>query len=263
MIFRAILLFVLLPALAQAAPQRIISLNPCLDAILVEVAAPQQIRAISHYSHNPRASSIAPDIARRFGTNYGSAEDVLVQRPDLVLASTYTPAATRRALARLAIPLMLFDVPKNTADSTAQIRQIAAAIGQPARGAALVARIEKSLMAPPMAATPALMRSDSGFVLGAGTVMDELLQRSGFSNVSTRMGMRLSDMLPLETLLLSPPKLLFTIGDGDSPRAQHPVLQHLSQRIAMRRLPSHLVNCAGPTILEAMTYLRAARKAVP
>jgi iron complex transport system substrate-binding protein len=263
MISKALLLFAVLPALAQAAPQRIISLNPCLDAILVEVADARQIRAISHYSHDPRASSIAPEVARRFGKNYGRAEDVLLQNPDLVLASTYTPAATRQALARLGIPLLLFDVPKSSKESVAQIRQIAAVAGQKARGAALVTRIERALSAPPMAATPALIRSSSGFVLGTGTVMDELMQRSGFINVSTAMGLKMSDSLSMEALLLRAPKLLFTIGDRDMARAHHPVMQRLSQHIAMRTMPSHLVNCAGPTIIDAMTYLRAARKTLP
>ncbi|HCH95383.1 MAG TPA: iron ABC transporter substrate-binding protein, partial [Erythrobacter sp.] len=36
----------------------IVSLNPCTDAILAEVAAPGQLLAISHYSKDPRASSM-------------------------------------------------------------------------------------------------------------------------------------------------------------------------------------------------------------
>ena len=36
----------------------IVSLNPCTDAILAEVADPAQLLAISHYSHDPRATSM-------------------------------------------------------------------------------------------------------------------------------------------------------------------------------------------------------------
>jgi iron complex transport system substrate-binding protein len=256
-------LLLILPAFAQAAPQRIVSLNPCLDALLVEVADKNQIQAISHYSHDPRASSIPASVARRFGKTYGTAEDVLIQNPDLVLASSYTPPATRQALARLGIRLMLFDVPQNAMESLAQIRQIAEAVDQKPRGEALVARIERALNISPVPATPALIRSESGFVLGTGTVMDDLLRRSGFTNISTSMGLSMSDMLPLEALLLHPPALLFSMSDTDSPRAHHPVLHHLAQRITIKPLPSRLVNCAGPTIIDAMDYLVAARKTLP
>jgi iron complex transport system substrate-binding protein len=40
------------------APRRIVSLNPCLDAILLDVADPGQITALSHYSREPTQSVI-------------------------------------------------------------------------------------------------------------------------------------------------------------------------------------------------------------
>ena len=53
---------ILLALFASASPagaRRIVSTNPCVDAILMQVADPADIVAISHYSHDPRASSIA------------------------------------------------------------------------------------------------------------------------------------------------------------------------------------------------------------
>ncbi len=64
---RIVLAFVplLLSACAQApareaapAAPRIVSLNPCTDAVLVEVADPQQILALSSYSSDPASSSM-------------------------------------------------------------------------------------------------------------------------------------------------------------------------------------------------------------
>jgi iron complex transport system substrate-binding protein len=261
MTIRALLIMLLLPAIAQAAPQRIVSLNPCLDAILVEVADKAQIRAISHFSHNPDSSSMPQATARQFDVNYGSAEDVLVQAPDLVLASSYTPAATRQALARLGIKLMLFDVPKSSAESIAHIRAIAKATGNVPRGEAVVSRIKASFSGPTPPVRPALIRSDSGFILGNGTVMDELLAHSGFTNISTSLGMQMSDTLPLEGLLLNPPQLLFRLSSSEVPR--HAVMQKLSQRITVRNMPQQLVNCAGPTMIDALAFLRAERARLP
>jgi iron complex transport system substrate-binding protein len=263
----ALLLSLAIPAFAQAAPHRIVSLNPCLDAILVEVADRQQIRAISHYSHDPRAASISPSVARHFRKTYGTAEDILIENADLVLADMYTPAATRRSLSKLGIKLLMFDVPKSAADSIIQIRTLATAVGQNQRGEALIARITTALAVSPKPAIKpaisALIRSDSGFVLGRGTVMDDLLQRSGFSNASTGSGMKMSDIMPIESLLLKPPELLFVISDNTNPHARHPVMQRLMQHVPTYSLPPSLVNCAGPTMIRTMAFLTATRKAQP
>ena len=57
----------------------IVSLNPCSDAILAEVAEPAQLLAISHYSHDPRASSMPLAEARRFRVTGGTVEQVLAR----------------------------------------------------------------------------------------------------------------------------------------------------------------------------------------
>lgn len=260
----AALLFALsVPMFAQAAPQRIVSLNPCLDAILVEVADQKQIGAISHYSHDPRAASIPNAIAKQFRKTYGTAEDVMILNPDLVLADIYTPAATRQSLSKIGIKLMMFDVPKTVADSMMQIRQLSTAVGQTERGEALIARITTALSIPPQPEISVLIRSDSGFVLGSGTVMDDLLNRSGFRNASTERGMKMSDIMPIESLLLMPPQLLFVISDSENLKARHPVMQRLMQQIPTRILSPGLVNCAGPTMIRTMAFLTAARKAQP
>ena len=64
---------------------KIVSLNPCSDAVLAEVADPAQILAISHYSHDPRASSMPLDQARRFRSTGGTVEEVIALKPDVVV----------------------------------------------------------------------------------------------------------------------------------------------------------------------------------
>ena len=83
-------------ALAEHLPARpsIVSLNPCSDAVLAEVADPAQLLAISHYSHDPRASSMDVALARRFAVTGGTAEEVLALDPDAMEAHLQ---ASRRA----------------------------------------------------------------------------------------------------------------------------------------------------------------------
>src|SRR5689334_13603243 len=99
-------------AIAQAAPLRIVSLNPCLDTTLVAVADRAQIAALSHYARDPYGSNIA-EIAATLPITYESAEEVIALAPDLVLASRHSALATRNALTRLGIEVALFDVPES------------------------------------------------------------------------------------------------------------------------------------------------------
>ena len=153
------------------APRRVVSLNPCLDAILVEVADRSQIAALSHFSRSPHDSTIAA-LARTFPQSYESAEEVLVLRPDLVLASRHSSPATRAALARFGAPEELFGIPATVEASLEQVARVARLVGHAERGAALTARIRAALAAatPPAGARPlsALVFQPTGLVAGPG-----------------------------------------------------------------------------------------------
>src|SRR4029079_4978164 len=88
----------LLAACAQPPPHAslhptIVSLNPCTDAILAEVADPEQILAISYYSHDPRATSMPLAEARKFRATGGTVEEVLALDPDVVEAGACSRAS--------------------------------------------------------------------------------------------------------------------------------------------------------------------------
>ncbi len=81
----------------------IVSLNPCTDAILAEVADPAQILAISHYSRDPRSSSMDMRVAQALPSTRGTVEEVLALHPDIVLGSTFIDPATASAYHRLGL----------------------------------------------------------------------------------------------------------------------------------------------------------------
>src|SRR5688572_3101869 len=84
----------LLPAAGQAtAPQRVVSLNLCTDAMLFELARPGQIAAVTRLSRDPALSRFAREAART-PVIHGMAEEVLALAPDLVLAAPDSAAAT-------------------------------------------------------------------------------------------------------------------------------------------------------------------------
>lgn len=260
--------------LAGAAPapaRRIVSLNPCLDAILLAVAEPWQVAALSHYSREATNSSIGPR-ARQFPFTYESAEEVIALSPDLVLASRHSSLATRNALKRLGVRVETFSTPDNVPDSLAQVRRIADLAGQPERGRRETARIEAALAAaaPPPGARPvrALVFQRNGFSSGPDTLMDELLRRTGFRNAAVDYGAKHTTDISLDAVVADPPDVLLS-GEAlaGAPTwgervMRHPALERLKGRIHVVSFPQHLMFCGGPNLVEAADRLAKARRLV-
>lgn len=250
-----------LAAAVKARPVRIVSVNPCIDAVLMQVANPEQIVGISHYSQDARATSIPLAQAKQFRATSGTAEEVVALRPDLVLAGAHVAPATVAALARLGVPLRTFPVPASLAEARAQALAIADAAGQPARGAALAARIDAAVAEArrPGPTVSALIWQGGGLVPGSDTLADDLLRTAGFRNASVDYGLKRWDVLPLEHLAARPPRVLFSDGGADNRMASHPVLTHLGGRMTRAAFPERLLSCAGPSIIPALARLSAVR----
>lgn len=254
---------------AQAAPQRIVSVYPCLDTMLVHLADREQIAALSRYARDPRSSTIA-DVAATLPFTYGTAEEVIALKPDLVLTSRFEPMATRDALNRLGVATALFDVTRTVADNVAQVRAMAEVVGHPERGEALVARIEEALAAarPPEGQRPltALVFQSNGFAAGGGVLIDELLTRTGFVNIGARYQFGQFGIISMERLVADPPQALLsgTMLEGGRSWADrmvaHPALAHLAGRSRRAAFPENLLLCGGPVIVETVALLAETRR---
>lgn len=253
------------PAINSWGRPTIVSLNPCTDAILAEVAEPQQILAISAYSHDPAASSMDLATARRFKAVSGTVEEVLALQPDLVVGSTFLPPAAVQAMARLGMRLEQFGMAGTVEQSEQQVRRLAALAGHPERGEALIARINAALAAnraPAGQAVSALVWQSGGIVPGNRTLIADLLLRTGFANAAAARGLGQADMLPLEQVLADPPRLIFAAshGAGNEDRMlAHPALARLGNTRRETLDPS-LLWCGGPTIIRAAERLGEVRR---
>ena len=239
----------------------IVSLNPCSDAVLAEIADSAQLLAISRYSQDPAASSMDVAQARRLRAVSGTLEEVLALRPDVVVADPFFPAGSAAALAAQGIALVRLPIAASVTESRSQVAQLAALAGHAGRGAALIARIDAALAraAPPPGAEPvsAVVWQSGGIVPGPETLIGELLSRTGFRSLSAARGMRQADVLPLEAMLADPPQVILAAGN---PRAQedrllaHPALAALKDT-RRERLDPALLWCGGPTIVRAAERL--------
>jgi iron complex transport system substrate-binding protein len=85
-------------AAAPRPPARIVSLNLCADQYLLALADPAQIVALTRFARDPNMSAAA-NAARTIPVTRGSAEDVLMLRPDLVIASPFRRQTVAAVLA--------------------------------------------------------------------------------------------------------------------------------------------------------------------
>jgi iron complex transport system substrate-binding protein len=241
----------------------IVSTNPCADAILVRLVAPERIAAISHYSHDPASTSIPVAEARRFRATAGTAEEVVAMRPDLVLASSFTPPATRAAFDRAGLRTLYLGSPTTVAASRAQVEEIAAAIGAPDRGRVLTSEIDAALRAgsPEQRDEPAALLFIAGTLAnGSGTLLDELLTRAGFANAAARYGLEYTGTLPAERIVTDPPAVIIA---PDADGRVEAMRRRLLPRTPIAAFPRELVNCGGPSIAPALARLRAIRASLP
>ncbi|MDY7099310.1 MAG: ABC transporter substrate-binding protein [Pseudomonadota bacterium] len=241
----------------SAAPQpqakngpTIVSLNPCLDAILVEVARPEQIGALSHYSHDPASSSIAQNIARKYPVTGGTAEEIIAINPDLVLASTFIAPATKAALEKAGLRVETFGSPASVDESTDQVSALAQLIGREDAGRQLVDRISASLALPDPSSRPitALLWQPGEIVAGDASLIWDQLRHHGLSNHAADMGLGQADRVSLEAVLADPPQLLLIAGGAAG--QSHPLLDRLADTHVVQFDPS-LFYCGGPSIIEA------------
>lgn len=244
-----------------------VSLNPCTDAILAEIASRDQLLAISHYSHDPAASSMDLDIARQFRSTGGTVEEVLALNPDIVIAGGFLPPATRAAFERLGIQVETFGIASDVETSKTQVTRMAELAGNSTAGNRLNQAINAALNAAQHkvqhngsnagAKMPALIWQSGGIVPGEGTLIADLLDRAGFAHFAASRGLGQADRLPLEQVLADPPRVILAAGNvdnGEDRMLAHPALNGLSETDAARFDPS-LLYCGGPTIIRAVERL--------
>ncbi|MBN9435772.1 ABC transporter substrate-binding protein [Bosea sp. (in: a-proteobacteria)] len=249
---------------AGARPERIVSLNMCTDELVLRLADPAAIASVTWLSQDPRNANMA-EAARRYPANHGLVEELLAFRPDLVIAGSFTTRNTVALLKRVGAPVREFGVPRDLAGVTAQIAEMAALLGEPARGEALIGEIEArlALLAQRIGKErpKALVLRPNGFTVGRGSLVDEILTRAGFVNLAAELGIDNYGQIALETVALGEADILIlNTSEGGPPSLAHEILNHpligrLGDRLRLVTLPSRLWTCAGPAVIDAIEML--------
>ncbi len=254
---------------AEPGPARVVSMNLCTDQLAMLLAAPGQLVSVSHLASDPLSSSMV-DEAAAYPANRGGAEQIFLMHPDLVLAGTYTSLASVALLRDLGVEVVQLP-PVNALDQVPeQIRAVGAALGRAAAAEALVAEFEQGLAAlrsdlPPRRAA---LYYPNGYTVGEGTLADDVLNHTGFTNVGATAGLTGGGTLPLERLVLAAPDLIVTSTPYPGASRSEEILRHPALAALRARAGSVVTSdadwvCGTPHILRALAAMKAAREALP
>jgi iron complex transport system substrate-binding protein len=215
--FLICLLLAALP-LAAAQPQRVVSQSVGTDELLLALADPGQIAALSHISHEAEFSPVAAAAKRYPAIRDSDAESVLHFRPDLVLAASYTRPETLALLRRAGVRLVVLDRFDTLEDVYVSLRLLGHELGQEARAEALIhqcqARVE-ALAARLKGVTPVRVLSAGlyPFTAGANTTFQDLCDHAGALNVAAEAGLKGHTPTPSEKLLSWKVEVLVAVGN--------------------------------------------------
>ena len=259
------------PAAAAAGLPRLVSMNVCTDQLLLTLADPEQIVGLSRYSRDGWQSPAAGDI-RRYPVLSGGAEDVLLLKPDIVVASLFDKRSTRELLKAKGLRLAELAVPRTLDEARQQIREAGDITGHPDRAAAEIARLDAALARVRRTVSEKHYRvlplSRRGWVAGSDSFVGSLLSEAGLRSAAGDLGFTFGGFASLEAIVNLRPDFIVVSQAGDHARDDgqafllHPALERFYPQARRIVIPERLTECGGVMLAEALDVLAAELKRV-
>ncbi len=249
---------------AAAAAPRIVSLDQCGDQFVLALAPRDEIVALSKRALNPDSA----ERARAVGLPQvrPTLEAVLGARATVAVYAWTPDPRLPVVLRRWGVTPVQIDEARSFAGVRANIRKVAAALGQPAAGEALIARMDRELAQARGAwgGARALYLTPGGFTAGSDTLVGAMLAGAGLAPSSDAPGYA---PVSLEALVVDPPQALVLgffrdLGGGRQhwTIAGNGYLRALAARRTIASLPGLDLACADWSAADGALALAEARR---
>lgn len=254
--------FVVLLSGAQAEPLRVVSQTVGTDEMLLAIADPEQIVALSHISRERDFSAVATEAVEYDQIGQGDAETILKFRPDLVLVADYSRGELVSQLKRAGVELMVFDRYATMDDAFDNLRMLAERLGPKAeaRAAAVIAEVtqrQATLKKRLAGVRPVKVIAPStyGIISGGGTTFQDLCNHAAAENLATTVGELTGHAdIPRESMLTWPVEQVVLAG-YDLERTIEPFLTLIPFRF-MDAVKERRVALIEPYMFGSVTHYR-------
>lgn len=257
-------------AASAASLPRLVSMNVCTDQLVLTLADPEQILGLSRFSRDGWQSK-AGDLSR-YPVLSGGAEDVLLIRPDIVVASAFDKRSTRELLKAKGLRLAELTVPRTLDEARQQIREAGDIVGHPERAAAEIARLDAALARARGAVSERHYRvlplSRRGWVAGSDSFVGSLLGEAGLRSAAGDLGFAFGGFASLEAIVNLRPDFIVVAQAGDRARDDgqafllHPALERFYPPEKRIVIPERMTECGGVLLADALDALTAEVKRV-
>jgi iron complex transport system substrate-binding protein len=249
------------------------SMNLCTDLLLLQLVPKGRIASVTYIAHDG-AQALFPGADAGVAINHGTSEDIVNQRPDLILAADFsspTPTMAKTLAKQIGARVVEVKSADNFADIRKIVRQVGDEVGEPERAAALIAHMDGVLADlaahPPKRQLRVVAWSGGSSVPGKDTLTNAIVTAAGAVNIAALPGRNYSTFGVEELLAADPDALLYGGARSGKPslhsdEGQHRVVRQLygARRVAYNEAPH---SCGLPQSADAARDLRRALDALP
>jgi iron complex transport system substrate-binding protein len=234
---------------------RVASLNMCTDEYLLMLAKPSEIASVSRLSRDPADSSLWR-IGQRYPGNRGDLESALGTHPNLLITMGGSGRSTKLVAAKLGLKTLDLPFPISIRDVAANMDQVAAALGDPARSLPWKRHLTRLQRGGPPA-RDAIFLGAGGNSVAARSVEAEWMELAGLRQRSLPGG-----RASLELLATRPPAVLLRSSYRRTERSigqtwlDHPLARPKASAIVT--VDGRPWTCAGPLMISEIERLRRA-----
>ena len=266
-------------ASAYASAPSVLSINLCSDQMVMLLAEPSQIKALSTLSKDS-AGSYFHQLAKDFPQADVQAEDILPLAPDVVLTGPYTPRHTLTLLAELGLRVESLQIANSLEEMLANMLLVGRILDQEVKAVAMVKSLRErlavlktrvNLLDSRMNANgqdrpKAAVYDANGYTVGQLSLRGEAMRFAGWHNVAEDKGIKSYGVIHLEELIqLAPDALIESPYSPDTYSrgqmvAKHPALLQAGLKPIVVSLPSNQTICAGPWSIDVVAQLLDARE---
>ena len=233
---------------------RVASLNLCSDEYALLLARPGEVVSVTRLARDPAESALA-QVARGIAANRGRLEDVLAQRPTVLLTMGGGGRSTGAIAATMRLRVVDLPQPATLDDVAANLTRVAGALGDPRRAQPWLVRLALLRREAPARAVDTIWLGNGGESVGATSLSAQWLRLAGLRQRALPGG-----RATFETLVTSPPKILIKSDyrSGQMSRGQrwlhHPLLARLSSRSLIA--DGRRWTCTGPLVIPEIERLK-------